>query len=144
MKKASVILLVVFLVASAFTGGFFLGRSVDRSEVRLSQSVVTTAPTTASTTASTQPSASTSQPSSAVSPVTAPASSSDGRININTASVEELITLPNIGQVLAQRIVDYRQAHGPFQSLGELTEVEGIGEKRLEAILEYITIGGTT
>lgn len=143
MKKASIILLVVFLVASAFTGGFFLGRSVDRSEVRLSHSMTTTVATTApATTLPPQPSAPTSQPSTVAPPATVPAPSTDNRININTASIEELVTLPNIGPVLAQRIVDYRKAHGSFRSIGELTEVEGIGEKRLEAILDYITIGG--
>jgi len=38
--------------------------------------------------------------------------------------------------------VDYRQANGPFRSIGELTEVEGIGDKRLENLLELITVGG--
>ena len=59
------------------------------------------------------------------------------RININTASVEVLSQLPGIGEVLAHRIVAYREANGPFRSLDELCDVEGIGEKRVEGLRDY-------
>lgn len=63
-------------------------------------------------------------------------------VNINTADAAELAALPGIGDVLAQRILDYRRVHGSFSAVEQLTNVEGIGEGKLEAIWELITIGG--
>ena len=63
-------------------------------------------------------------------------------VNINTADASELAQLPGIGEVLARRIIDYRRIHGDFTALEQLTNVEGIGVGKLEAILEQITIGG--
>lgn len=63
-----------------------------------------------------------------------------GLININSASAAELMTLPGIGEVLAARIVEYRTANGPFPSVAALTNVKGIGEKRLAAIIHLITV----
>ncbi|MGQ9473363.1 MAG: helix-hairpin-helix domain-containing protein [Candidatus Caldatribacteriaceae bacterium] len=61
------------------------------------------------------------------------------RINVNTASLEELVTLPGIGEVIAQRIIDYRKQHGPFRQLEDLLGVQGIGPKKLEKIKDLIT-----
>lgn len=63
-------------------------------------------------------------------------------VNINTASVQQLSVLPGIGEGYAGRIVEYRESNGPFAAPEELLLVEGIGQARLEAILDYITIGG--
>ena len=63
-------------------------------------------------------------------------------VNINTADASELVQLPGIGEVLARRIIDYRRIHGAFTAPEQLTNVEGIGQGKLEAILEQITIGG--
>lgn len=65
-----------------------------------------------------------------------------GKININTASAEELAMLPEIGITSAERIVAHRLKYGPFLSIKELTNIKGISEKRLEAIKDYITVGG--
>ena len=62
------------------------------------------------------------------------------RININTASARQLEALPRIGPSMAQRIVEYRQAHGAFASAEALMDVPGIGEATFAAIKELITI----
>ena len=63
------------------------------------------------------------------------------KVDLNTATVDELVTLPGIGEVLAARILAYREEHGPFQTLDQLKGVNGIGEKVVEAIAELITLG---
>ena len=62
-------------------------------------------------------------------------------LDVNSASAEELAGLPGIGEVLAQRIVDYRTANGPFEAVEDLLSVSGIGEKRLTELEGRITIG---
>ncbi len=63
-------------------------------------------------------------------------------VDVNTADAEELQTLANIGPALAQRIIDYREANGPFRSVEDLLEVKGIGEATLEKFREDVTLGG--
>ena len=63
-----------------------------------------------------------------------------GMVNINTASASELEKLPGIGPALAQRIVEYRDSHGPFASVDALTDVPGIGKAKLEGLREQATV----
>lgn len=64
----------------------------------------------------------------------------DGRIALNTADRTALCTLPGIGPVKAQAILDYRKEHGRFSSLEELLQVPGIGEKTLAALWPLLTL----
>lgn len=78
-------------------------------------------------------------------PTQAPAgeiSSGTRLVNINTATVDELKQLPGIGDVLAQRIVAYREFNGPFQSTDDLSAVEGVSTSLVDSLEPYITVSG--
>ncbi|MFE4542888.1 helix-hairpin-helix domain-containing protein [Arthrobacter sp. NPDC056727] len=62
------------------------------------------------------------------------------KVNLNTATAEQLAELPKVGPVLAQRIVDWRMQQGPFKSPEELDAVDGVGPKMLETLLPLVTI----
>jgi competence protein ComEA len=62
-------------------------------------------------------------------------------VNINTAPVAELETLPGIGPTLAQRIVDYRETSGPFETIEEIQNVPGIGLATFEGLRDLIAVG---
>ena len=62
------------------------------------------------------------------------------QLNINTATAAELVALPHIGPALAQRIVDYRNAHGPFRAIADVMQVKGIGPAIFQQIKDSITI----
>jgi competence protein ComEA len=62
-------------------------------------------------------------------------------LDLNQATLEELDALPGIGPALAQRIMDFRQAHGPFRQIDDLDQVSGIGPKKMEKIRSYLIIG---
>lgn len=66
------------------------------------------------------------------------------KVNINTASVAELQTLPRIGPQIAQRIVDYRTKNGKFKRVEDIMKVRGIGEKVFEEIKDKITVGSNS
>ena len=61
-------------------------------------------------------------------------------VNLNTADPAALTALPGIGEELAARIADYREAHGPFETVEDLTEVPGIGQGKLAALEGLVTV----
>lgn len=126
-NKVSVLLAVVTALFVGFTLGLFVGRNSGSGTVTLAVSPqMQTAPTAAATAAA----------------ETVPDETVSFPVNINTADADTLTALPGIGQVLAERILAYRQQNGPFRAIEEITKVEGIGEKKAEAILDLITVGG--
>lgn len=66
-----------------------------------------------------------------------------GQVNVNEATVAELMMLPGIGAARAKEIREYAEAH-PFQSVEELTNIKGIGEKSLEKLRPFVTVTGST
>lgn len=126
-NKVSVLLAVVTALFVGFTLGLFVGRNTGSGTVTLAVSPqMQTAPTTAATAAA----------------ETVPEETVSFPVNINTADADTLTALPGIGQVLAERIVAYRRQNGSFRAVEEIMKVEGIGEKKAEAILDLITVGG--
>jgi competence protein ComEA len=66
--------------------------------------------------------------------------SADGKLNLNTATADELDALPKVGPVLAKRIVEWRQQHGPFAAVEDLDAVDGVGPKMMETLLPLVTV----
>jgi competence protein ComEA len=62
------------------------------------------------------------------------------KVNINSATESDFENLPGIGPVLAQKIVDYRDQHGPFRSIQDLMKVTGIGQKKFDSLQAYVTV----
>ena len=145
-NKAMAALAALVLLFGGFTGGFFLGRNTRVETIQTTKTVRETVPgetvvvlrevlvtlppeTTPPTVPATEPPVR-SEPAKQTE--TKKSSGSTEKkvtfpVNINTASKKELDALPGIGEVLAQRIIDYRSANGPFSTVDELTKVKGIG-----------------
>ncbi len=62
------------------------------------------------------------------------------QVEINRATFDELVRIPQIGRVIANRIIEYRSARGKFKDIEELTKIKGIGEKKLKALKPYIYV----
>ena len=158
-NKAMAALAAMVLLFGGFTGGFFLGRNTRVETIQTTKTVRETVPgetvmvlrevlvtlppeTTPPTIPATEPPVR-SEPAKQTE--TKKSSGSTEKkvtfpVNINTASKKELDALPGIGETLAQRIIDYRSANGPFSTVDELTKVKGIGEKTLEKLKPYATV----
>ena len=132
MKKSGLLIPAgIFLAFVCFTLGFFCARSRMADPVVVSRLPVRSESVTAAT-----------EFPEPLSTGSAESEEAGFPLDLNTASAAELDRLPGIGSVLAGRIVDYRSACGAFSSVDELTQVDGIGPKKLEQLRPYLTIGG--
>ena len=124
MKKGQMILLGICTVSLCIVFGIFLGRNIPNNYIQPSQQVTKEAEplVNAETTQLQQVDA--------------------GPLDLNTATKMQLMELPGIGEVLAQRILDYRETHGAFVAIEDLMNVEGIGEKKVEQMKPFVRIGG--
>ena len=158
-NKAMAALAALVLLFGGFTGGFFLGRNTRVETIQTTKTVRETVPgetvvvlrevlvtlppeTTPPTVPATEPPVR-SEPARQTEPKKSSGSTEKKvtvPVNINTASKKELDALPGIGETLAQRIIDYRSANGPFSTVDELTKVKGIGAKTLEKLKPYATV----
>ena len=73
---------------------------------------------------------------------TVAAAAPSGKVNINTASASQLELLPRVGPSIAQRILDYREDNGGFDSIEDLMLVRGIGEKTFDGMADYLSVEG--
>ena len=118
LRNTNLILIALAAAFLLFAAGFCVGRLQTDGNTR----VITMRQPAAVSESATQAMSSTEETA---------AMQQGAKLNLNTATAEELMTLPGIGEVLAGRIVAYRAAHGSFSSIDELAQVEGIGEKRM-------------
>lgn len=140
MKKSAIfILMAVTLMFVSFVTGVYCGKNYFYDSIPVESPTSIPTSTTAMPTykPGTEPAA--TQPSDPILP-TAGTTKPRFPININTATVQELDLLPDIGPTRANAIVAYRQEYGPFTCVEDLLNVDGIGPKILEKILPYITV----
>ena len=73
-----------------------------------------------------------------------PVAAAEGKVNINTAGIEELSLLPRVGEVIATRIVEFREANGAFEASEDLMLVKGIAERTFALIEPHVSLSGET
>ena len=138
ISKLELISLILAAAFGAFAAGWFLRGASSAQPVRVETEHLLAQPTAVVLpTAEAQPSV-TPNPSPAPSAEQTPAP--DGKIDLNTATAEELMTLPGIGEKRAADIIADRAANGPFRMPEDLARVDGIGEGILEGLIDLVTV----
>lgn len=136
LTKSELTFISITLLCLCFTIGYFVGRGAGVNVISV-EPLASVAPSYAT---QNSPNVSFEPPSNA------PAASATvpnvfSKININTASLAKLDELPEIGPVLAQSIIDYREIVGGFKSIEQIKDVDGIGDKTFTTMKDMITVG---
>lgn len=129
MKKHEILALALTVLFLGFASGFLIGYGIPGGIAPLPAQGMATPGISLSATAPASPSAA---------PSATPAASF--RLNINTATAEELTALPGIGDKLAAQIIAHRTQNGPFAAPADIMHVSGIGEKKYAAIQDLICV----
>ena len=147
ITRAEKIAIAVTFVLVVFAVGYFLGQLSGEHDVRVESVSPEPSETVEALLASipdmaVENSVDETENSSVVSVpmISSEITGTSGLLNLNSATILELQTLPCIGEVLAQRIVDYREVSGGFTAVEELKNVDGIGDVKFEAIVNLVEV----
>ena len=80
-------------------------------------------------------------PAAIAAPQAKKAATADAPVDLNAATVDQLTTIPGIGRVTAERIVQWREQNGPFRRAEDLMKVKGIGDKSFDKLRPYVKVG---